>query len=153
MTDPRWRELSPADPVMVRAARAHLTGEFSRGVDRLMWETHERPLGDVQSVRAVIQAASGGGAVDVTGLGAALLLIRAIRLDVDRLEWELLESARAAGLGWESIAAVMDLSGAAEAQERHRWLDSRRAEPAAPAERLDLSAPDGVPRAERMRLP
>jgi hypothetical protein len=36
--------------------------------------------------------------MDVTGLGAALLLMRAIRLDIDRLEWEVLESARAAGL-------------------------------------------------------
>ncbi|MFL6052106.1 MAG: hypothetical protein ACJ72W_04190 [Actinoallomurus sp.] len=139
MGDRRWRELPAPDPDTVRSARAHLTGKYSRGVDRLMWETHKHPLADLRAVRAVIDTASGGGQVDATDLGAALVLMEAMRLDVDRLEWQILESARDSGLTWESIAAILDLAGAAEAQERHRWLESRQAEPVAPIVPPDLS--------------
>jgi hypothetical protein len=139
MGDRRWRELPAPDPDTVRAARAHLTGKYSRGVDRLMWETHKHPLADLEAVRAVIDTASDGGVVNATDLGAALVLMEAMRLDVDRLEWHMLESARDAGLTWESIAAVLDLAGATEAQERHRWLESRQAEPVAPIVPPNLS--------------
>jgi hypothetical protein len=141
MGDRRWRELPAPDPDTVRAARAHLTGKYSRGVDRLMWEAHKHPLADLQGIRAVIDTASDGGEVDATDLGAALVLMEAMRLDVDRLERQMLESARDSGLTWESIAAILALAGAAEAQERHRWLESRQAEPVAPIVPPDLSTP------------
>ncbi len=42
-------------------------------------------------------------------MGAALVLVQAARLGLDRLEHELFEAARAMGMPLEAIAAVLDL--------------------------------------------
>ena len=67
-------------------------------------------------------------------LGAALVLVQAARLGLDRLEYELFEAARAMGMRPEAIAAVLDLPDAAAAEKRQRWLGARRGLPYATAE-------------------
>lgn len=133
------REPPVPDPAIVRAAREHLTGQRSHGVERLMWESHKHPMADLKAIEAVIKAGSRGDEIDGTELAAALVLVQAVRLDLDRLESRLLDTARDSGLTWESIAAVLDLPGAAAAIERHRWLSSRHAEPVAGVDAPELS--------------
>ena len=62
-------------------------------------------------------------------MGAALVLVQAARLGLDRMECELFEAARAMGMRPEAIAAVLELPDAAAAEKRQRWLEGRRALP------------------------
>jgi hypothetical protein len=116
---------------MVTAARRHLTERYATGVDRLLWDTEKRFMPDLDAVRAVIAAVESGqvAAVDV---GACLVLVHGTRLELDRLEYEVFESAHAAGMNEEAIAAVLDLPDARAVGARQRWLASRCAQ--APAD-------------------
>jgi hypothetical protein len=109
---------------MVRSARAHLAGHYSTEVEKLLWEEHDQPLPDIQAVGRVITASRKRGqampaAIDV---GAALVVLSAVRLDVDRLEVELIEAARRAGMTWTTIADVLGLPEAAAAERRFEKL-------------------------------
>ncbi|MEU8346176.1 hypothetical protein AB0C74_31150 [Spirillospora sp. NPDC048832] len=140
-------------PQMVRAARAHLARRYGRGVEALLWQAHEYPLPDIDAVRKAIAAiradhgdTTAGGraeeteaaeqeggagaagqpaAVDGVDLGAALVVLQAARLDLDRLEVELVDAVREAGLDWAAIAAVLELPDAAAAQQRYEQLRPR----------------------------
>ena len=81
-------------------------------------------------------------------MGAALVLVQAARLGLDRLEHELFEAARAMGMPLEAIAAVLDLPDAAAAEKRQRWLEARRALPYATAESQRPEADPAARRAE-----
>jgi hypothetical protein len=118
---------------MVAASRRHLTERYAAGVDLLLWETEKRLLPDLDAIRSATQAAAAGRAEGLD-LGAALVLVQAVRLGLDRLEAELFEAARAMGMRPEAIAAVLDLPDAAAAEKRQRWLEGRRALPYVPAE-------------------
>ena len=111
---------------MVAASRRHLTERYATGVDLLLWETEKRLVPDLDAIRSVTQAAAAGRAEGLD-MGAALVLVQAARLGLDRLEHELFEAARAMGMRPEAIAAVLGLPGAAAAEKRHRWLETRRA--------------------------
>lgn len=118
---------------MVTASRKHLTQRYASGVDLLLWETEKRLIPDLDAIRSVTEALSCGQAEGLD-MGAALVLVQAARLGLDRLEYELFEGAHAMGMQAEAIAAVLDLSDAAAADKRHRWLTTRRALPYTPAE-------------------
>jgi len=118
---------------MVTASRKHLTVRYASGVDLLLWETEKRLIPDLDAIRSVTEAVSAGQAEGLD-MGAALVLVQAARLGLDRLEYELFEGAQAMGMQSEAIAAVLDLADAAAADKRHRWLTTRRAIPYTPAE-------------------
>jgi hypothetical protein len=118
---------------MVTASRKHLTKRYASGVDLLLWETEKRFIPDLDAIRSVTEALSAGQAEGLD-MGAALVLVQAARLGLDRLEYELFEGAQAIGMQSEAIAAVLDLADAAAAGKRHRWLRTRRALPYTPAE-------------------
>jgi hypothetical protein len=113
---------------MVDASRRHLTERYASGVDLLLWETEKRLVPELDAIKAVTAAAAAGRAEGLD-MGAALVLVQAVRLGLDRLEGELFDAAKAMGMGPEAIAAVLDLPDGAAAKKRHRWLETRRALP------------------------
>jgi len=137
---------------MVTASRRHLTERYAAGVDRLLWDTEKRIVPDLDAIRSVIDAASSGDA-EALDIGAGLVLLQAARLEVDRLEYDVFESAQAMGMGEEAIAAVLDLPDAAAAGKRRRWLKGRRALPYAdiglPGQPGIGAAAEAAKRAER----
>ena len=118
---------------MAQASRRHLTERYASGVDLLLWETEKPLIPDLDAIRSVTEAAAAGRAEGLD-MGAALVLVQAARLGLDRLEYELFEAAHAMGMRPEAIAAVLDLPDAATAAERRRWLEARHALPHATAE-------------------
>ena len=117
---------------MVNASRRHLTERYASGVDLLLWETEKRLIPDLDAIKSVTDAAASGQAEGLD-MGAALVLVQAARLALDRLECELFEAAHAMGMRSEAIAAVLDLPDATTADERQRWLEARRVLPYAAA--------------------
>jgi hypothetical protein len=115
-------------PELVNASRRHLTERYASGVDLLLWETEKRLIPELDAIKAVTVAAASGRAEGLD-MGAALVLVQAARLGLDRLECELFDAAQAMGMGPEAIAAVLDLPDGAAAEKRHRWLETRRALP------------------------
>jgi hypothetical protein len=113
---------------MVDASRRHLTERYASGVDLLLWETEKRLVPELDAIKAVTEAAASGRAEGLD-VGAALVLVQAVRLGLDRLECGLFDAALVMGMGPEAIAAVLDLPDAAVAEKRHRWLETRRALP------------------------
>jgi hypothetical protein len=113
---------------MVDASRRHLTERYASGVDLLLWETEKRLVPELDAIKAVTEAADSGRAEGLD-IGAALVLVQAVRLGLDRLECELFDAARAMGMRPEAMAAVLDLPDGAAAEKRHRWLQARRALP------------------------
>jgi hypothetical protein len=128
-------EAPAPSPDMVTASRRHLTERYASGVDRLLWDTEKRLVPDLDAIRSVIDAASSGRA-EALDIGAGLVLLQAVRLEVDRLEHDVFEGAHRLGMGEEAIAAVLDLPDAAAAGKRRRWLKGRRALPYA-----DIASP------------
>ncbi len=118
---------------MVNASRRHLTERYASGVDLLLWETEKRLIPDLDAIKSVTETAASERAEGLD-LGAALVLVQAARLALDRLEGELFEAAHAVGMRPEAIAAVLDLPDVAAADKRRRWLEARRALPYATAE-------------------
>ena len=121
---------------MVLASRRHLTERYATGVDRLLWDTEKRLLPDLEAI-ALVNAASSAGRAETLDRGAALILIQAARLDLDRREYEAFEGAHAVGMTDEAIAAVLDLPDAAAAASRRRWLVRRQRLARAEAPRVD----------------
>lgn len=107
--------------------------EYARGVDRLLWDLEKRPMPDAEAVKAVIVANASGDGGDALDIGGALVLLHAMRLELDCLEADVFDAARASGLRNESLAAVMDLPDAAAVQDWEHWLSTRRELPRAPA--------------------
>lgn len=134
VTIARWTDIPVPSPEMVTASRRHLTERYAVGVDRLLWELEKRTMPDLDAVRAVVSAASADGKVDALDVGAALVAMRAVRLDVDLLEADVLDVAEVSGVSAESVAAVLELPGATAARAWHELLVSRRRLPRAEAE-------------------
>jgi hypothetical protein len=129
---------------MVDASRRHLTERYASGVDLLLWETEKRLVPDLDAIKAVAGAAISGQAEGLD-MGAALVLVQAARLGLDRLECDIFDAARVMGMRPEAIAAVLELPDAAAAEKRHRWLETRRALPsAADGVRADGPRVDGT---------
>ena len=85
-----------------------------------------RSLEDIRAVDAVIQAVRHGAprSPDLLDAGAALVLLCNLRLYLDRLEADLLDTARQLEMSWDLIAAITGVP-AAMAAERRRALRSR----------------------------
>ena len=92
-------------PEMVDASRRHLTERYASGVDLLLWETEKRLIPDLDAIKSVTGAAASGQAEGLD-MGAALVLVQAARLALDRLEGELFEAAHGMGMPSEAIAAI-----------------------------------------------
>jgi hypothetical protein len=121
-------------PDMVTAARRHLSTEFAQGVDRLLWDLEKRPMPDVDAINALLSAAKRSDRpVEALSTGAALVLLQSLRLELDGLEADVFDAALASGVGYDSLAAVLDLPDAAAAQCREQYLKERRDLPRAPA--------------------
>jgi hypothetical protein len=118
---------------MVSASRRHLTERYAVGVDRLLWDTEKRLIPDLDAIRSAIAAAEAGQA-EALDIGAALVLLQAARLELDRLECDAFEAAHQMGMRDEAIAAVLELPDAAAAEARHRALHARRELPYQEAE-------------------
>jgi 2-hydroxychromene-2-carboxylate isomerase len=133
MADVRFPVDTPVPvPQLVTAARQHLTERYAAGVYQVLWQTEQRPMPDPDAVKAVIAADGGADPLDI---GSALLLVQAIRMGLDQLEYDLFEAAREAGITDAAIAAVLGLPDEAAARARQRWLTARLAIPSAePAE-------------------
>ena len=130
----RVGDLPIPSPETVRAARSHLARRYAEGVEELLWQEHGRPLPDVdaiaKSIDAVRSARDAGEATPpAMDLAAALVVLRAARLDMDRLEVALVEAVRDAGLDWETIAAGLDLSDGDAARRRYETLRPRAEAP------------------------
>jgi hypothetical protein len=110
---------------MVDSSRQHLAERYSAGVYRLLWEQEKRPMPDAEAVRAVVSAAADGRA-DVLDVGAALVIVQAMRLELDLLEANVFDAAGDSGVPDESVAAVLELPGAAAAAARRRMLSAKR---------------------------
>lgn len=121
-------------PEMVTAARQHLTERYACGVDRLLWEAEKRPMPDAAAIQAAVCAAAAGDRLDALTVGAALVLTQAMRLDLDVLEADVLDAAKASGVPAESLAAVLGLPDAGRVRARHRALAARRELPRAAVE-------------------
>lgn len=119
-------------PEMVKAARTHLTGRFARGLDRVLWEEDQRPLSDAAAIAEVLAAAQRGEELLGPDLAAALVVMQAHQLDVDRLEYDLVTLAHTHGLTFEQIAAVLDLADTDEVRAHLRYLTERAQHPVAP---------------------
>jgi hypothetical protein len=113
---------------MVTASRRHLTERYASGVDRLLWDTEKRLIPDLDAIKSVTEAMASGQA-EALDIGAALVLVQAARLALDRLEYQIFEGAQVMGMQHEALAAVLELPDAAAAAKRHRWLKARRALP------------------------
>lgn len=134
VTAPHWTDIPVPSPDMVTASRRHLTGRYATGVDRLLWELEKRTMPDADAVRAVVLAVSGDGQADALDIGAALVTTHAMRLELDLLEADVLDAAKASGMPAESVAAVLELPDAAAAEAWQDTLARRRRLPRAEAE-------------------
>ena len=126
MAELNWVEPPAPDPDMVTASRRHLTSEYASGVERLFWELEKRPMPDLGAIGAVVSAHEAGQPVDALSVGAALVLLQSMRLELDSLEASVFDAAASGGLNFESVAAVLDLPDADAAQARGDYLRSRR---------------------------
>ncbi|GAA3972727.1 hypothetical protein GCM10023085_63890 [Actinomadura viridis] len=123
-------------PAQVQKARAYLTPRYATGVDEVLWEARERPMPDHDAIDAIITAsvrARRGAAdhPDLVEVAAALVVLGAVRLNLDQTEARLLNTAQASGMSFDQIAAIFGLSAEA-ALERYRRLKPRLDVPAAP---------------------
>jgi hypothetical protein len=110
----------------VTAARRHLTSRYADGVHQLLWELEKRLMPDAEAVQAVLSLASGQNLADALDVGAAMVVIQAMRLELDVLEADVLDAAQVSGVSPESVAAVLELPGADAAEQRHQLLRARR---------------------------
>lgn len=120
-------QVPPAPPPdAVNAARRQLNQHYVDGVERLLWELDKQPIPDTEAISRAITAVGNGEAETA---GPALVLLQAARLGLDRLEARALDAARAAGISYETIAAVLGLPGADAAVAWHQWLTARQTLP------------------------
>jgi hypothetical protein len=110
-------------PETVAEARRYLNEQYAHGVDRLLWELDKRPMPDLDAVRLAVAA---GGRADTADVAAALVLLQAARLGLDRLEYEVFQTAYAAGIDTGALAAALELPGARAVAARQHWLGRRR---------------------------
>jgi hypothetical protein len=109
------------DPDVVDSARLRLSAKYALTDEKHPVQLHTRPMDDVRVIGAVINAER----PDALDVGAGLVVLCNLRVDLDRLEADLLDAAQQVDLGWDVIAAIVGIP-AGEAQNRHRALRARR---------------------------
>ncbi|WP_242882261.1 hypothetical protein [Actinomadura litoris] len=115
-------------PEEVRAARVHLTSRHATGLDEFLWEARKRPMPDSAAVNAVIAASGqarrdGCDAPPPMDVAAALILLSALRSNLDLAEARLLGTAQVSGVGLEQLAAILGIS-VRETEERRGRLET-----------------------------
>jgi hypothetical protein len=120
-------------PEAAQAARAYLTPRFGAEMDVILWESRQRLLPDRAAIEAVITTSKRSQQGEGTQpspmeIAATLVVLAALRLDLDRTESALIHAAQTSGVSWEQIAAILDLS-AEELKERHRQLTAHLVAP------------------------
>jgi hypothetical protein len=144
---------------VVTAARQHLTSRHAEGVSRLFWDLEQRHMPDAEAVRAVLSAARGGAPAEALDVGAALVVLQAMRLELDLLEADVLDTAQAGGVPAAAVAAVLELPGAAAAEARHQALRAKRelplaaGQPSGPSGNGAAPKEPAAPAGRRKRLP
>lgn len=116
---------------MVKAARAYLTRRYAHGLEQMLWEDDAYPIGDMEAIEAVRVAAIAATTTDRlpgADLAAALVLVQAARLDLDRLEAKMLQAAQDAELSWDAIASILGLASPELAEEHFRQMTKRESE-------------------------
>lgn len=136
-------------PDAVSAARGQLNELYASGVERLLWELDKQPIADTEAIRRAIAAVGNG---EEASVGPALVLLQAARLGLDRLEASAFDTAYAAGISDETLAAILGLPAAAAAAW-HQWLTARHVlpydEPSAARHVVPGGPADAVARAGR----
>ncbi len=143
MADTCRPEPPAPSPEMVTASRRHLTTRYASGLREMLWDLEKRPMPDREAIQAVVSAAAAGETVDGFDIGSAMVLTRALRLEVDLMEADVLDVARASGLSAESIAALLDLPDAATVLDRYQMLVAKRELPRPPRE-PEAAVPPGT---------
>lgn len=131
---------------MVTASRRHLTTEYAHGVDRLLWDMDKRPMPDLDAIHAVVAANQAHLPVDALDIGAGLILLLEMRLELDCLEADVLGAALDSGLALDSLAAVLELPDPVLMRSRLDYLLARRELPRPSAQPAPPQNPqDGGP--------
>src|SRR5262245_54211248 len=102
---------------------------------------------DMDAVRAVVAASADTPHADALDIAAALVTIQAMRLELDALEADVLDTAQRAGVSAEAMAAALELPDAASVAARHKMLIARRNAPRAVAQQGTQEDPQSAARA------
>ena len=105
-------------------ARGRLLDAGAASLPRAPWLHGSQPPSAVDLVRFAVWR-SHTGAIDETGLLAALTLVPAVHAEVDQVEAAVLFAARSSGLPWSRIARAMGLGSAQAAQQRFDRVAAR----------------------------
>lgn len=133
-------------PDLVTASRRHLTERYADGVDRVLWDLEGREMPGTDAIRKLLAAAA-DEPPDALDIGAALVTLGAVRLEMDLLEADVFDAAKASGVMADSLAAVIGLPDADAVDARYRALVAKRALPRALAWRVALKPhPPGAAR-------
>jgi hypothetical protein len=116
--DDRARAAREAD------ASSRLLEAGAGALPRAPWLRGAQPPAAADLVRFALWRA-GTGDLDDDALLAALALLPAVRAEADQLEAGLLLTARAAGLPWSRISAVLGLASPQAAQQRFDRVSGR----------------------------
>jgi hypothetical protein len=128
LTVPRLGVLPVPDPAVVDSARLRIAAHRVLSAGQPIRQGPLRPAEDIRAIQAVIDSV-GDDAVrpaDVLDVGAALVVLCDLRLYLDGLETDLLDTAQRMDLSWDVIAAIIGIP-ADEAQHRHRALRAQQA--------------------------
>lgn len=160
MTQPLDPETSPdlaEEPVpapgLVTAARSRLAARFAHGVDEVLWQGRKLPMPDREAITKVLHAAAQGADLSAEDLAAALIVSGAVRLDLDRLEADLLDAAVQYGMDWGQIASILDLSDADTARRHYHHLAVRRRQPVANVDHNPAGATSPSPNSHAPQAP
>lgn len=119
--------MSPEDRFRAAALGAHRAVLRAAGADELPprpWQRRGQPRSDGELVRLAAWKATDRD-VDAKVVLAGLALIGAARDELDQVEAALLFAARAAGVTFREIGAVLGLGSAQAAQQRMARLAAR----------------------------
>jgi hypothetical protein len=119
--------LPAPDPGVADSARLRLAAHRVLSFGPSAEQVSGRPADDIHAINAVIDAARGNGVhpPDALDVGAGLVVLCDLRLYLDSLEADLLDTAQQVGLGWDVIAAIIGIP-ADDARRRHDALRSQR---------------------------
>jgi hypothetical protein len=130
LTVPLPGALPVPDPSVVDSARIRIAAHRVLGAGQRIRRVPTRQEDDIRAIHSVIGSV-GDDAVrpaDALDVGAALVVLCELRLDLDGLEADLLDAAQRVDLGWDVVAAILGIP-ADEARRRHRALRARRGSP------------------------
>jgi hypothetical protein len=123
---PLLYEVAIPDPDVVDNARSRLSARYPAAGGPFPGEVPARLADDLHAVSAVIDAARSAAECPAQALdvGASLVVLGNLRLHLDGLEADLLDTAQQVDLSWDLIAAIIGMP-VRDAQRRHAALRAR----------------------------